>query len=166
MRGMTAIVVVLLAAACRTLGDGNGDPYPVHGNPWERSAAPAAAAAGTAVPAADATVLEQLDTTRARVTTLEQEKQKLTVEVTSLTAVGEQLKRDNEGLALIVDANAEGRKGTEAEIAALRAQSKELEMRCRQLADDLLTERIQRVRVERELILVKVADAESQSGGQ
>jgi hypothetical protein len=48
----------------------------------------------------------------------------------------------------------------------LRQADQELEARCRALADDLLAERIQRVRVERELILAKVKEAESQDDGR
>ena len=75
------------------------------------------------------------------------------------------LKRDNAGLSQLVDTSAKAREGVDGEIAAMNAKIKELELRAVQLADDLLSERIKRVRVERQLILAKVAEAESEGDG-
>ncbi|MBL8840719.1 MAG: hypothetical protein JNL90_04225 [Planctomycetes bacterium] len=128
-----------------------------------------APAAGTVTPPIErpieGTALEQLDAALTRNQQLEKDNQSLTAQVASLNAVVEQLRRDNAGLAQLVQANAESQAGITGEVDKLRATVKDFELRARQLADDLLSERIKRVRVERQLILAKVAEAESQGDG-
>lgn len=121
----------------------------------------------TATPPASGsgTVLEQLDAARTRADEFEKTNRLLSEQVASLTAVVEGLKRDNANLAQLVDSNAKAREGVDGEISAMTAKIKELELRALALADDLLSERIKRVRVERQLILAKVAEAESEGDG-
>ncbi len=187
--------VALFATACAGSGGGGGEAYRVGGDPWATPPAaaksggeaarpagePANAAnsasaskgtdgapSGAAAPApmlGQGTTLEQLDAATARNQTLEGENQALTAQVASLNAVIEQLRRDNAGLSQLVQAGTESQAGVNGEIEKLRGQVKDFELRSRQLADDLLAERIKRVRVERQLILAKVTEAESQGDG-
>jgi predicted RNase H-like nuclease (RuvC/YqgF family) len=173
--------LLLAAAACALpgAGGGNGETYSLNGDPWAQrdgaaknapakndaaAATPAAGAAGAAQPGG-ATVLEQLEEARARVKALETESATLKNDVASLTALIEQLKRENQNLAQLSDAATQGRAVLDQEIDKLRQSGKESDARCRSLADDLLAERIQRVRVERELILAKVKEAETRDDG-
>ena len=180
----------LLAAACIQGQRGEGEAYRV-GDPWaapaagggaataaaakppEPDAAPAAAGgqaspakeAPTVAPTTGSTVLERLDAAKRSSEELAAENKRLTGELAALNAVVEQLKRDNRGLADLAQANSDARAGVDGELETTRGKVKELELRARQLADDLLAERIKRVRVERQLILAKVAEAESQGDG-
>ncbi len=192
MKRMGGILVALLVAtACVGPAPGSqGEAYRVGGNPWEGTqptdsaekgvAKPATGAdqaksaaeavvAGTTPPSTHApiegTALEQLDAALTRNQQLDKDNQSLAAQVASLNAVVEQLRRDNAGLAQLVQANADSQAGITGEVEKLRAQVKDFELRARQLADDLLAERIKRVRVERQLILAKVAEAESQGDG-
>lgn len=128
-------------------------------------ATPPAPATSSDLAAGNGTVLEQLDTARRRVAELDGENRRLTGEVAALTAVVDQLKRDNQNLAQLAQASQESRSVVDGELDSLQAKIKDLELRSRQLADDLLAERIKRVRVERQLILAKVTEAESQGDG-
>lgn len=111
------------------------------------------------------TVLEQLEAARARIRKLEGDNGKLKSDNAALSAVVEQLKRENENLAQAADGGTQARARIDSEMDSLRQQLKDLEARARQLADDVLAERILRVRVERELILAKVQEAENAEGG-
>jgi hypothetical protein len=151
---------------------GAGDHRPVsadgtgRGTPpgTEPAAAPPSASIGD-LAAGTGTVLEQLDTARRRAAELDGENRRLVGEVAALTAVVDQLKRDNQNLAQLAQASQESRTVVDGELDSLQAKIKDLELRSRQLADDLLAERIKRVRVERQLILAKVTEAESQGDG-
>jgi hypothetical protein len=114
---------------------------------------------------AGGTVLEQLDAAKRRVGELEQENRRLVAELASSTMVIEQLKRDNSNLAQLAQQSQESRTAVDGELDTLQLKIKDLELRSRQLADDLLSERIKRVRIERQLILAKVTEAESSSDG-
>ncbi|MSR46785.1 MAG: hypothetical protein EXS13_06960 [Planctomycetes bacterium] len=132
------------------------------------SAAPAKpAAAGPTLPAGptSGTVLEQLDAAKTHAAELERERARLAGEVASLTAVVDGLKRDNQNLAQLAQATKDSQVVVDGEIDSLRLKMKDLDLRSRQLADDLLSERIKRVRVERQLILARVTEAESQGDG-
>ena len=153
----------------RAAGAANADPAKGAGGgaPPGAAATTGSQTAPTATPPAGGfgTVLEQLDAARTRADESEKLSQRLSDQVASLTAVVEGLKRDNANLAQLVDSGAKAREGVDGEIAAMTARIKELELRALQLADDLLSERIKRVRVERQLILAKVAEAESEGDG-
>jgi len=111
------------------------------------------------------TVLEQLDEARARVKALDAENQLLKGDVAAQVAMIEQLRAENRNLAQLADSNAQSRATLDQQIAKLEEQQKALEARYLALADDILAERILRVRVERELILAKVKEAENKDGG-
>ncbi len=189
-RGLAAVLLAL--AACAPLRRGDGESYAVGGDPWAQPTAkvgggvasqdgdgqagaksdPGAAPAGAPAALVSAgavggggTVLEQLDAARHRVGELEQDNRRFAGEVASLTAVVDQLKRDNANLALMAQQSQESRTAVDGELDALGAKIKDLELRSRQLADDLLAERIKRVRIERQLILAKVTEAESSGDG-
>lgn len=185
-RKIASIAAALLAAACNLPAD-NGEAYTPKGNPWEPAhpsaagdAKPAsggdaksakaaeagdAKAAAAASPSEPGTILEQLEAAKQRAAKLDAENAKLKGEVASLTAVVDQLKKENENLAQAAETGAQARARIDHEMEALRQQVKETEARARQLADDVLQERILRVRVERELILAKVQEAENAEGG-
>ena len=131
-------------------GAGNG------GNP---------AATSSANAPGNSTVLEQLDEARARVKALDGENQLLKGDVAAQVALIEQLRAENRNLAQLADSNAQSRATLDQQIAKLEEQQKALEARYLALADDILAERILRVRVERELILAKVKEAENKDGG-
>ena len=124
-----------------------------------------AAAANPALPSGSSTVLEQLDEARARVKTLDAENQLLKGDVAAQVALIEQLRAENRNLAQLADSNAQSRATLDQQIAKLEEQQTALEARYLALADDILAERILRVRVERELILAKVKEAENKDGG-
>lgn len=149
--------------------EGGANPAAATAKAGETPVVGEAPAAGTTTPPIErpieGTALEQLDAALTRNQQLEKDNQSLTAQVASLNAVVEQLRRDNAGLAQLVQANAESQAGITGEVDKLRATVKDFELRARQLADDLLSERIKRVRVERQLILAKVAEAESQGDG-
>lgn len=149
--------------------EGGANPAAAAGKTGETPGVGGAPAAGVTTPPierpTEGTALEQLDAALTRNQQLEKDNQSLAAQVASLNAVVEQLRRDNAGLAQLVQANAESQAGITGEVDKLRATVKDFELRARQLADDLLSERIKRVRVERQLILAKVAEAESQGDG-
>ncbi|HET6164309.1 MAG TPA: hypothetical protein VFG37_11615 [Planctomycetota bacterium] len=189
------LLSALAACACTLPGGGAGQPYTPKGNPWEAAArgserssageasadpkaAPAkgeakggasGAAKGAGEPAAPAsgggTVLEQLEAARARIQKLEGEGAKFKTDNASLTAVVEQLKKENQNLAQAAETSTQARARVDQEIEQLRQLVKDNEARARLLADEVLQERILRVRVERELILAKVQEAENAEGG-
>lgn len=111
------------------------------------------------------TVLEQLDAAKLRVAKLDEENEKIKADNASLTLVVETLKGENKKLSETSAQAADGRARIDQEMEQLRQQVKDAEARARQLADEVLQERIQRVRVERELILAKVQEAENADGG-
>jgi len=152
------------AGADAAKGAGNG-AAPLAAAPTATQPGPNGNATPPTTAGASGTVLEQLDAARTRAEELGKENRGLSDQVASLTAVVEQLKRDNANLGLLVDSNAKAREGVDGEISAMTAKIKELELRALQLADDLLSERIKRVRVERQLILAKVAEAENEGDG-
>lgn len=181
-------LAALVAVACTMPAGGSGQPYTPKGNPWEtasgdaaatdaksqaaadpkaaKPAAPASNPAAGAPPATETgTVLEQLEAAKARVAKLDAENGKLKTDNASLAAVVDQLKKENQNLAQAAESGSQGRQRIDQEMEALRQQVKEMESRARQLADDVLQERILRVRVERELILAKVQEAENAEGG-
>jgi predicted RNase H-like nuclease (RuvC/YqgF family) len=184
-------LAALVAVACTMPAGGSGQPYTPKGNPWEPASGDAAAADAKSQAAADpkaakpaptapaaptasdktpplaetGTVLEQLEAAKARVAKLDAENGKLKTDNAALAAVVDQLKKENQNLAQAADSGAQGRQRIDQEMEALRQQVKEMESRARQLADDVLQERILRVRVERELILAKVQEAENAEGG-
>ena len=102
---------------------------------------------------------------RARIQKLEGEGSKFKTDNASLTAVVEQLKKENQNLAQAAETSTQARARVDQEIEQLRQQVKDNEARARLLADEVLQERILRVRVERELILAKVQEAENAEGG-
>jgi len=182
------LLSALAACACTLPGGGAGQPYTPKGNPWEAAArgsessepkaAPAkgeakggapGAAKGAGEAAAPApgggTVLEQLEAARARIQKLEGEGAKFKTDNASLTAVVEQLKKENQNLAQAAETSTQARARVDQEIEQLRQLVKDNEARARLLADEVLQERILRVRVERELILAKVQEAENAEGG-
>jgi hypothetical protein len=116
-------------------------------------------------PSAGGTVLEQLEAARARIQRLESEGAKLKTDNASLSAVVEQLKKENQNLAQVNDTSTQARARIDQEMEQLRQLVKDSETRARLLADEVLQERILRVRVERELILAKVQEAENADGG-
>jgi hypothetical protein len=152
------------AAADPAKGAGSG-ATPAATAPTTTQPGPNGGATSTPVASGSGTVLEQLDAARTRADEFEKENRRLSDQVASLTAVVEGLKRDNANLAQLVDSNAKAREGVDGEISTMTAKIKELELRALALADDLLSERIKRVRVERQLILAKVAEAESEGDG-
>jgi uncharacterized phage infection (PIP) family protein YhgE len=179
-------VAALIGAACTMPSGGNGQPYTPKGNPWEPESGNATAAAEpkpapaempktakgqdataeSATPLPETgTVLEQLDAARQRAAKLDAENAKLKSDNAGLSALVETLKKENQNLAQAADSGSQGRARIDQEMEALRLQVKEIEARARQLADDVLQERILRVRVERELILAKVQEAENADGG-
>jgi chromosome segregation ATPase len=186
-RKFASIAAALLAAACSLPAGDNGEAYTPKGNPWEpahpaksagaksaeggdaksskgsEAADPKAAAAAN--PSEPGTILEQLEAAKQRAAKLDAENAKLKGDVASLSAVVDQLKKENENLAQAAETGAQARARVDHEMEALRQQVKETEARARQLADDVLQERILRVRVERELILAKVQEAENAEGG-
>ena len=189
-RKIAKLLSALAACACTLPGGGSGQPYTPKGNPWEAAArgsesaepkaAPAAAkgeakggasgdakgAGETAAPAAGGgTILEQLEAARARIQKLEGEGAKFKADNASLTAVVEQLKKENQNLAQAAETSTQARARVDQEIEQLRQLVKDGEARARLLADEVLQERILRVRVERELILAKVQEAENAEGG-
>lgn len=185
-RKIASIAAALLAAACNLPAGDNGEAYTPKGNPWEpahpaKSAAKPAdggdaksskgadaadpKAAAAANPSEQGTILEQLEAAKQRAARLDAENAKLKGDVAAQSAVVEQLKKENENLAQAAETGAQARARIDHEMEALRQQVKETEARARQLADDVLQERILRVRVERELILAKVQEAENAEGG-
>jgi len=186
-RKIASMAAALLAAACNLPAGENGEAYTPKGNPWEpvhaepqaAAKAPASgdakaakAGGGADAAAADAkregwggTILEQLEASKQRAAALEAENAKLKSDAASLSAVVEQLKKENVNLAQAAETGTQARARVDQEMEALRQQAKEIEARARQLADDVLQERILRVRVERELILAKVQEAENAEGG-
>jgi predicted RNase H-like nuclease (RuvC/YqgF family) len=120
---------------------------------------------GDAPAAGGGTILEQLEAARARVQKLEGENGKLKTDNASLTNVVEQMKKENQNLAQAADTSTQSRARIDQEMEQLRQVVKDTEARARQLADEVLQERILRVRVERELILAKVQEAENAEGG-
>jgi vacuolar-type H+-ATPase subunit I/STV1 len=186
-RKIASIAAALLAAACNMPAGENGEAYSPRGNPWEpapkaaatdakspasgdASAPKAAGGANATAPAAahdgsGGTILEQLEAAKQRAAKLDAENAKLKGDVASLTAVVDQLKKENGNLAQAAESGEKSRARVDQEMEALRQQVKEIEARARQLADDVLQERILRVRVERELILAKVQEAENGDGG-
>ena len=185
-RKIASMAAALLAAACNLPAGENGEAYTPKGNPWEpthtepqagakapasgdsKAAKPGgaeAAAAGTAREGWGGTILEQLESAKQRAAALEAENAKLKSDAASLSAVVEQLKKENQNLAQAAETGAQAKTRIDQEMEALRQQVKEIEARARQLADDVLQERILRVRVERELILAKVQEAENAEGG-
>jgi chromosome segregation ATPase len=189
IRKIAKLLSALAACACTLPGGGAGQPYTPKGNPWEAAArgsessepraAPAAkgeakgGASGDAKGAGDAaapasgggTVLEQLEAARARIQKLEGEGARFKTDNASLTAVVEQLKKENQNLAQAAETSTQTRARVDQEIEQLRQLVKDTEARARLLADEVLQERILRVRVERELILAKVQEAENAEGG-
>jgi uncharacterized phage infection (PIP) family protein YhgE len=187
-RRTTAVAagVLLVASACQM--PSSDTSYRLQGDPWSARPADSAANGGGASGSNGATdgakssesattasarerpkggeptVLEQLQESRDRITALEAECKKSATEVASLTALVDQLRKENASLAQLSDQSTQARTATEQEMEKLRQQTKEVETRCRTLADDLLAERIQRVRVERELILAKVEQSEKSDG--
>jgi hypothetical protein len=75
------------------------------------------------------------------------------------------MKKENQNLAQAADTSTQSRARIDQEMEQLRQVVKDTEARARQLADEVLQERILRVRVERELILAKVQEAENAEGG-
>lgn len=189
IRKIAKLLSALAACACTLPGGGAGQPYTPKGNPWEAAArgsessepraAPAAkgeakgGASGDAKGAGDAaapasgggTVLEQLEAARARIQKLEGEGARFKTDNASLTAVVEQMKKENQNLAQAAETSTQTRARVDQEIEQLRQLVKDTEARARLLADEVLQERILRVRVERELILAKVQEAENAEGG-
>jgi len=189
IRKIAKLLSALAACACTLPGGGAGQPYTPKGNPWEAAArgsessepraAPAAkgeakgGASGDAKGAGDAaapasgggTVLEQLEAARARIQKLEGEGARFKTDNASLAAVVEQLKKENQNLAQAAETSTQTRARVDQEIEQLRQLVKDTEARARLLADEVLQERILRVRVERELILAKVQEAENAEGG-
>ncbi len=168
------------AAACQLPMRGGGESYTLQGDPWAARSpegAGAAAKTGGEKPPGEApapasatksdapTVLEQLEEARTRAKSLEDENERIKIDVASLTVLVEQLKQENQSLAQLADASAQSRAGLDREFEKLQQEAKAIEARCRSLADDLLSERIQRVRVERELILAKVKEVENRDDG-
>jgi vacuolar-type H+-ATPase subunit I/STV1 len=185
-RKIASMAAALLAAACNLPAGENGEAYTPKGNPWEpahaesqaaakapasgdaKAAKPGGADTGAADPKREAgggTILEQLEAAKQRAAALEAENAKLKSDAASLSAVVEQLKKENQNLAQAAESGTQARARVDQEMEALRQQAKEIEARARQLADDVLQERILRVRVERELILAKVQEAENAEGG-
>ncbi|MBM4013819.1 MAG: hypothetical protein FJ293_02505 [Planctomycetes bacterium] len=143
----------------------NGEPAAAPKGGSDPAAAATVTGVGDAPIGGAGTVLEQLDAARRRSGELDQENRRLSGEVAALTAVVDQLKRDNANLAQLAQQSQESRAVVDGELENMTARIKDLELRSRQLADDLLAERIKRVRIERQLILAKVAEAESASDG-
>src|SRR5262245_6200902 len=185
-RKIASMAAALLAAACNLPSGENGEAYTPKGNPWEpahtepqaaakapasgdsKAAKPGGADAAAADPKREGwggTILEQLEASKQRAAALEAENTKLKSDAASLSAVVEQLKKENQNLAQAAESGTQARARVDQEMEALRQQVKEIEARARQLADDVLQERILRVRVERELILAKVQEAENAEGG-
>jgi len=189
-RKIAKLLSVLAACACTLPGGGSGQPYTPKGNPWEAAArggserapagdasadskaAPASAkgdakgAGESAAPAAGGgTILEQLEAARARIQKLEGEGARFKTDNASLSAVVEQLRKENQNLAQAAETSTQARTRVDQEIEQLRQLVKDTEARARLLADEVLQERILRVRVERELILAKVQEAENAEGG-
>jgi len=188
-RKIAKLLSVLAACACTLPGGGSGQPYTPKGNPWEAAArggserasadeasadpkaAPAAkgdakGAGESAAPAAGGgTILEQLEAARARIQKLEGEGARFKTDNASLSAVVEQLRKENQNLAQAAETSTQARTRVDQEIEQLRQLVKDSEARARLLADEVLQERILRVRVERELILAKVQEAENAEGG-
>lgn len=180
---VVAAAGLLLACACRGPSRLAGESYAVQGDPWSAKTGDAASAtsgkadagkeesaktdgaSAKSGPAGDPTILEQTEVAKGRAQALENENKQLKSDAASLTALVEQLKKENANLAQLADASSATRATADQELEKARQQVKALETRCRGMADDLLQERIQRVRVERELILAKVAEAEHQDAG-
>jgi len=93
------------------------------------------------------------------------ETEKLRREMASVNATLQQVQADNTSLQRYADSMQNDRSGMEQEFQGLQTRMKDLEENYRKLAEDLLAERIRRVRVERELILAKIAQAETENDG-
>ena len=109
---------------------------------------------------ADQTTLERLQKTVQELQMARSESKRMGQEVEALTTTIEQLRSDNESMQGFVDSLQTDREGITQEMDDLQLKIQELTTDYRALAEELLAERIQRVRVERELILAKIAEAD------
>ena len=112
------------------------------------------------MPEADQTTLERLQKTVQELQMARSESKRMEQEVEALTATIDQLRSDNESMQGFVDSLQTDREGITQEMDDLQLKIQELTTNYRALSEELLAERIQRVRVERELILAKIAEAE------
>ena len=111
------------------------------------------------------TILEELRETRMNLTQVEADRQQLESQLMSLSGTLEQLKQDNTSLQQLLDSFTETQGTSQETVKALEQRLQDLESKLREQMDQVLTERIQRVRVERELILAKIAEAERTNDG-
>ena len=142
-RKIAKLLSVLAACACTLPGGGFGQPYTPKGNPWEAAArggserapageasadpkaAPAAkgdakGAGESAAPAAGGgTILEQLEAARARIQKLEGEGARFKTDNASLSAVVEQLRKENQNLAQAAETSTQARTRVDQEIEQL-----------------------------------------------
>lgn len=111
------------------------------------------------------TVLEQLQAARRELERKSQRVAQLEAQGAQLSQTVEQLRRDNQALQELADSFETTRHSTQEQMTNLEAKVRELERELRDQIDQVLVERIQRVRVERELILSKIAEAEVVNDG-
>jgi len=138
------------------------EAYHVAPPPWSRpdTWAPIAAAETKSAPVGETTVLEELDAARKRLAELEQTIARLRGEGEGLQRSIELLQKDNASLQQFVDQCQTERDVARRELTARDERLKQGDEQMIALMADLLAERIQRVRVERELVLAKIAEAE------
>jgi predicted RNase H-like nuclease (RuvC/YqgF family) len=176
MKAVQSLAVLLVLCGCRLGPRGNGDAYSVRGDPWaegtetssseaSRGATPPEGADAAAPGRGPVTVLEQLDEARGAFARLEADHRQLEAAHAALTALVEELKKENANLAAAMQSDGDARARFDQELAKARSELSESQARCRALADEVLAERIQRIRVERELIQAKIAEAEHADGG-
>ncbi len=139
------------------------------GSPWERPPAPmpeeSARRSVMRGSEGENTTLELLQSTSEKLKMAEGEVDSLKSQLASLAGALEQARADNESIQKYADSIQSDTESSQTELTQLQERARQLESDYRTLAEDLLSERIQRVRVERELILARIAEAERESDG-
>jgi chromosome segregation ATPase len=111
------------------------------------------------------TLLEQLQETTAKLEVSQSEAEGLRTQVVSLTETVGTLTRDNESLQELLGSLETGHELAQREVVQFEEEIQDLHRQQRELFEDVLAERIQKIRMERELILARIAEAEREEDG-
>ena len=110
------------------------------------------------------TPLELYQTAQREIESRDAELLRLREQLASMMLTVEQLREDNARVQSANETMHSQREGVREQLAESERSKAELEEQLRSLADELLTERIARLRVERDLVLAKIEVADTASG--
>lgn len=159
---IAGLPALLLASSCQAFKEQQGEPYYLADPPWiEKSAASAGPEklGHAATKAGQESVLEKLQETSLQLKDAMEKNAELGREKAALDQSLAALRLDNESLRQLADSIQKERDGAQDQVLSMQDRVRDSEQRYRDLVDELLAERIQRVRVERELILSKINEA-------